>query len=111
LQSLDFKILLQIKKKKNVDKTFKFLEWTILFFFKHRSSLLNVHHSSSKLEMILTLMIKINKKLKFVKFKFTLSTCLNTFGSNIFLVQKIVNFEDVTLTKIIHFYVIKNINA
>ncbi len=70
-----------------------------------------MHHSSSKLEMILTLMIKKEKNLKLVKFIFTLSTCLNIFGSNVFLVQKIMNFEDVTLTKIIHFYVIRNLNS
>jgi hypothetical protein len=35
----------------------------------------------------------------------------NIFGFNVLLALKIMNFENVTLTKIIHFYVIKNMNA
>jgi hypothetical protein len=46
--------------KNCVFKAFKFFKWTI-FFKKHFFSLLNVHYSSSKLERILTLIIKIEK--------------------------------------------------
>jgi hypothetical protein len=35
----------------------------------------------------------------------------NTFGFNVFLALKIMNFDNVALTKIIPFYVIKNMNA
>lgn len=35
----------------------------------------------------------------------------NTFGFNVFLALKIMNFENVALTQIIHFYVIKNKDA
>lgn len=87
-------------------KTFKSLECTTFFFFQ--TFLSNVHHSSLKLKKILTLMIKGTKKIKIDDFFY------NTFeynGSNVILVSKIMNFEDVTLTKTIHFYVIKDMNA
>jgi hypothetical protein len=38
-------------------------------------------------------------------------TNLNTFGSNMFLTLKIMNFENVALTKVVHIYVIKGMNA
>jgi hypothetical protein len=59
------------------------------FFFKCLFFLLNVHHSSSKEKMILTLMINKTKDLKFVKFIFIAH--LTTFGSNMFLAFK--NYE------------------
>jgi len=40
-----------------------------------------------------------------------LITNLNTFGSNMFLTLKIVDFENVALTKVVHIYVIKGMNA
>jgi hypothetical protein len=40
-----------------------------------------------------------------------LITNLNTFCSNVFLTLKIMDFENVALTKIIHIYVIKVMNA
>jgi hypothetical protein len=43
--------------------------------------------------------------------KFMFTTHLDTFGSNMFLALKIMNFENAVLTKVIHFYVIKNMNA
>ncbi len=43
--------------------------------------------------------------------KIILKTYLNTFGSKMFLTLKIMDFENVTLTKVIHFYVIKGMNA
>jgi len=68
-----------------------------------------VHHSFSKLERILTLMIKKEKELKLVKFTFT--THLSTFGSSMFLALKIMNFEYEVLTKVIHLCVVKNMNS
>ncbi len=38
-------------------------------------------------------------------------THLNTFDSKMFLTLKIMDFENVLLTKVIHIYVIKGINA
>jgi hypothetical protein len=42
---------------------------------------------------------------------FFLITHLNTFGSKVFLIMKIMDFENVPLTKVIHIYVIKGMNA
>jgi hypothetical protein len=36
---------------------------------------------------------------------------LNTFGSKIFLTLKIMDFENVPLTNIVHVYVIEGMNA
>jgi hypothetical protein len=36
---------------------------------------------------------------------------LNTFGSKRFLTLKIMNFENVFLTKVVHVYVIEGMNA
>jgi hypothetical protein len=38
-------------------------------------------------------------------------THLSTFGSNVFLNLKIVDFENATLTKVVHIYVIQGMNA
>jgi hypothetical protein len=38
-------------------------------------------------------------------------THLSTFGSKVFLTLKFMNFENVTLTKVVHIYVIKCMNA
>jgi hypothetical protein len=38
-------------------------------------------------------------------------TDLNTFGSKMFLTLKIMDFENVPLTKIVHAYVIEGMNA
>ncbi len=38
-------------------------------------------------------------------------THLSTFGSKIFSTQKIMDFENVALTKIVHIYVIEGMNA
>jgi hypothetical protein len=48
-------------------------------------------------------------ELKSTKHIFT--TQLSAFGSNVLLALKLINFEDVSLTNVIHFYVIKNTNA
>jgi hypothetical protein len=36
---------------------------------------------------------------------------LNTFGSNVLLTLKILNFVNVTLTKVVHIYVIISMNV
>jgi hypothetical protein len=36
---------------------------------------------------------------------------LNTFGSKVLLTLKIMDFENVILTKVVHVYVIKGMNA
>jgi hypothetical protein len=36
---------------------------------------------------------------------------LNTFGSKVFLTLKIMNYENVALTKFVHVYVIEGMNA
>jgi hypothetical protein len=61
-----------------------------------------VQHSFSKLKRILTLMIMKEKLLEINKFHF--KTHLNIFVSNVFLTLKIMNFENVSLAKVIHFY-------
>jgi hypothetical protein len=38
-------------------------------------------------------------------------TNLNTLGSKMFLTLKIMDFENVPLTKVVHVYVIKDMNA
>jgi hypothetical protein len=77
-------------------------KWIIPVFFQ--SFLLpNVHHSFRKLERILTLMIRKAKILELMKIIFI--THLNTFGSKVFLTLKIMDFESVALTKVVHIYV------
>jgi hypothetical protein len=36
---------------------------------------------------------------------------MSTFGSKVFLTLKIMDFENVLLTKVVYFYVIKDVNA
>ncbi len=43
--------------------------------------------------------------------KFFYITKLSTFGSIVFLTLKIMDFENVALTKVVHIYVIKGMNA
>jgi hypothetical protein len=43
--------------------------------------------------------------------KIVLITNLSTFGSKVFLTLKIVDFENVFLTKVVHVYVIGCMNA
>jgi hypothetical protein len=59
--------------------------------------------------MILTLMIKREKCFELIKIIFI--TNLSTFDSNVFLALKIMDFENVVLTKVIHIYVIEVMNA
>jgi hypothetical protein len=61
------------------------------------------------LERILTLMIRREKGLELMKIVFI--THLSTFGSKVLLTFKIMDFESVTLTKVVHIYVIEGMNA
>jgi hypothetical protein len=53
-------------------------------------------------------MIRRAKGLELMKIVFV--TNLNTFGSKVFLTLKIMDFENVPLTKVIHVYVIEGMN-
>jgi hypothetical protein len=54
-------------------------------------------------------MVKRTKELELMKFVFI--THLNTFGSKVLLTLKIMDFEIVALTKVVHIYVIEGMNA
>jgi hypothetical protein len=54
-------------------------------------------------------MIRTTKGLELMKI--VLITDLSTFGSKVLLTLKIMNFENVLLTKVVHVYVIEGINA
>jgi hypothetical protein len=54
-------------------------------------------------------MIKRVKGLELMKIIFI--TNLSTFGSKVFLTLKIMDFENVHLTKVVHVYVIEGMNA
>ncbi len=54
-------------------------------------------------------MIRRAKELELIKNK--IITNLKTFDSKIFLTLKIMDFENVLLTKVVHVYVIKGMNA
>jgi hypothetical protein len=68
----------------------------------------NVHYSFWKLERILTLKKK-GKRIWINEIFFI--TDFSTFGSNVLLTLKIMDFENVTLTKVLHIYLIKGMNA
>ncbi len=68
-----------------------------------------MHHCFLKLERILTLMIIRAKRL--VLMKICLMTHLNTFGSKVLLTLKIMDFENVALTNVVHIYVTKLMSA
>jgi hypothetical protein len=59
--------------------------------------------------MILTLMIRRAKTLELMKIVFI--THLNTFDSKMFLTLKIMDSENVVLTKVVHIYVIEDMNS
>jgi hypothetical protein len=61
-----------------------------IFFVNVFVSLSSVHHSFSKLERVLILMIKKEKALEIGEIHFR--THLNTFVSNMFLTLKVMNF-------------------
>jgi hypothetical protein len=72
-----------------------------LYFFKH---LTKCAPFLLKIEEILTLMIKKEQRLELIKIIFI--THLSTFSSKLFLTLKIMDFENVGLTKVVHIYVI-----
>jgi hypothetical protein len=53
----------------------------------------------------------IRKTKGFELMKIVFITNLNTFDSNVFLTLKIMDFENVNLIKVVHIYVIKDMNA
>jgi hypothetical protein len=61
--------------------------------------------------MILTLMIRRTKGIELMKVVFMID--LSTFGLNMFLILKLMDFENVALTKVVHIYIymIKVMNA
>jgi hypothetical protein len=54
-------------------------------------------------------MIRRAKGLELMKKKFM--TNLNKFGSKVLLILKIMDFENVPLTKVVHVYVIEDMNT
>jgi len=62
-----------------------------------------MHHSFSKLEMILTLIILKIKGIELMKFIFTHTFNEHIWFNLVFFILKIMNFEDVTLTKVVDF--------
>jgi hypothetical protein len=60
------------------------------------------------MKRILTLMIRKAKGFELIIF---FITNLSTFGSKVLLTLKIMDFENVPSTKVVHFYVIKDVNA
>jgi hypothetical protein len=62
-----------------------------------------------KIGEILKLMIRKEKTLELMNYFFI--TDLSTFGSKVFLTQKIIDFENVPLTKIVHVYMIEGMNT
>jgi hypothetical protein len=54
-------------------------------------------------------MIKKKKRLKLKNIVFI--TYFSTLGSKVFLILKIMDFENVDLTRIVHIYVIESMNA
>jgi hypothetical protein len=61
------------------------------------------------LERILTLMIRRTKGLELMKIVFIIN--LSTLSSEVALTLKIMDFENVPLTKVVHVYVIEGVNA
>jgi hypothetical protein len=55
-------------------------------------------------------MIRREKRLELMRKKKFIAH-LNIFGSNVLLTLKIMDFENVVLTKVVHIYVIKGMNA
>jgi hypothetical protein len=67
-----------------------------------------VHHSFLKIEEKFKLMIRKEKGFKLMNF--LLRNDLDIFSSNVFLILKILNFENVILTNVVHIYVIEDVN-
>ncbi len=90
-------------------KALKPQKWTFILFFKTFIFSTKCAPFFFKWKKILTVMIRRGKWLELMKIIFI--TDLNTFGSKMFLTLKIMDFENVPLTKIVHAYVIEGMNA
>ncbi len=80
-----------------------------IFFFQTSIFFTKCAPFKKQLERILILMFRRAKGLELMKMIFI--TNLNTLGSKMFLTLKIMDFENVPLTKVVHVYVIKDMNA
>ncbi len=92
--------------------TFKALkpqEWTILVFFQMSFFYTKCAPFLWELDRILSLMIKREKIFKLMNYFLIID--LSTFDSKVFLILKIMDFENVHLTKVIHVYDIEGMNA
>jgi hypothetical protein len=90
-------------------KALKPQEWMILIFSNVFVSYQICTIPSGKMERILTLMIIRANRLELMKIVYIAN--FNTFGSNMFLTVKIMDFENVTSTKVVHIYVKEAMNA
>jgi hypothetical protein len=90
-------------------KTLKPWEWTIFIFF-------NCPYFFTKCAPFI---LEIEEDFNIDDYKgkrtwineFFYITNLSTFGSNVLLTLKIMDFENVALTKVVHIYVIEHMNA
>jgi len=107
LQSLHGQNLTQIKnafacsKHSNLENGFFFF-FNVIFSTKCAPFILKIGEG-------LTFMIRKAKGFELMKIVFI--THLSTFGSKVFLTQKIMKFENVYLTKVVHIYVVEGMNA
>jgi hypothetical protein len=78
-------------------------EWAFIIFFQ------TSFFYSKCAPFFLTLMIRRAKRFELMKIVFI--TNFSTFGTNVLLTLKIMDFENVALTKVVHIYVIEGMNA
>ncbi len=90
-------------------KAFKLQKWKVFFFLKCPYFSTKCAPFLLKIKEDLTFMIRMAKGLELMRIFF--KTNLNTFGSNVFLILKIMDFENVASIKVLHIYVIKDMNA
>ncbi len=93
----------------HVQSTQTLKTWTIFVFFKRIFFILDVQPFFFEIKEDFILMIKNTKGLQLMKIN--LITHLSTFGSKVFLTLKTMDFENVDLTKVVHIYVIEDMNA
>ncbi len=103
LQSLHAQSVTQIKNVFTCSKHSN-LKIKQSLFLSNVFFLPNVHHSFWKLKKILTLMIRRAKGLELIKIVFI--THLSTFNSKVPLILKIMDFENMILTKVVHYFYI-----
>jgi hypothetical protein len=88
-------------------KALKIYLWIVFFFQMLKNK--NVHYSFQNWRGLYYCWLKEKNELKLVKFMFT--TYFSAFSSNLLLALKIMNFEDASWKKVIHFQVVKNMDA